>query len=126
MKRIIISCIASIHSLRAFFDQVKRLYDTFHEPFRRVVPSQPTTLKAPLQNKANEPSSVSKITKMENKLEETSKRRKQEPESSLKSALSAAFAKYTDKLAKRDNKFKGEDEDTGVSIHAEAENRLSE
>lgn len=106
--------------------KVKRLYDTFHEPFKRVVPSQSTTLKAPLQNKANEPSSVNKITEMENKLEETSKRRKQEPESSLKSALSDAFAKYNDKLAKRDNKFKREDEDTSVSIPAEVETRHSE
>lgn len=69
---------------------------------------------------------MNKITEMENKLEETSKRRKQEPESSLKSALSDAFAKYNDKLAKRDNKFKREDEDTSVSIQAEAENRHSE
>lgn len=106
--------------------KVKRLYDTFHEPFKRVVPSQSTTLKAPLQNKANEPSSVNKITEMENKLEETSKRRKQEPESSLKSALSDAFAKYNNKLAKRDNKFKREDEDTSVSIPAEVETRHSE
>lgn len=106
--------------------KVKRLYDTFHEPFKRVVPSQSTTLKAPLQNKATEPSSVNKITEMENKLEETSKRRKQEPESSLKSALSDAFAKYNNKLAKRDNKFKREDEDTSVSIPAEVETRHSE
>ncbi|GAY49170.1 hypothetical protein CUMW_117210 [Citrus unshiu] len=65
---------------------VKRLYDTFHEPFKRVVSSHPPIPETPSQ-KDVERSSVNE----------------KEPELTVKSALSTAFAKYADKIGKKKN-----------------------
>ena len=80
-----------------FPDQVKRLYDTFHEPFKRVVSSHPPIPETPSQ-KDVERSSVNEVTDVEKDTEDINKRRKKEPELTVKSALSAAFAKYADKI----------------------------
>ncbi|XP_052194348.1 DNA excision repair protein ERCC-1 [Diospyros lotus] len=80
--------------------KVKRLYDTFHEPFKRVIPKHVTIPEVSTQNKA-ELSSV--IEENEEKEEDASKRRKKEPEITIKSALSAAFAKYSDRFGKKNN-----------------------
>lgn len=84
-------------------DQVKRLYDTFHEPFKRVIPSCPAIPENPVHNNA-EPSSVNEVVEVENDVEDASKRRKKEPELTVKSALSAAFSQYLDKIGKRNNR----------------------
>lgn len=82
--------------------QVKRLYDTFHDPFKRVVSSHPPVPEIPAEKDA-EPTSVSEVTEVEKDTEGKHKCRKKEPELTIKSALSAAFAKYTDKIGKKNN-----------------------
>ena len=85
-----------------FRDQVKRFYDTFHEPFKHVVSSHPPIPETPSQ-KDVEPSSVNEVTEVEKDAEDVNKRRKKELELTVKSALSAAFAKYADKMGKKKN-----------------------
>lgn len=75
-----------------YVQQVRRLHDTFHEPFKRVVSSRPAVSETPVQDNA-EPSSVSEEKEEEHK--------KKEPELTVKSALSAAFARYADKVGKK-------------------------
>ncbi|GAY49173.1 hypothetical protein CUMW_117220, partial [Citrus unshiu] len=82
--------------------KVKRLYDTFHEPFKHVVSSHPPIPETPSQ-KDVEPSSVNEVTEVEKDAEDVNKRRKKELELTVKSALSAAFAKYADKMGKKKN-----------------------
>ncbi|WCJ43198.1 DNA excision repair protein ERCC-1 [Euphorbia peplus] len=84
--------------------KVKRLHDAFHEPFKRVVASHPVVPET--SQKDVEPSSVNEVIEGENE-EEKIKRRKKEPETSVKSALSAAFSKYADKFGKKTNKSQG-------------------
>eukprot|EP00268_Persea_americana_P055817 TRINITY_DN6522_c0_g3_i2.p1 TRINITY_DN6522_c0_g3~~TRINITY_DN6522_c0_g3_i2.p1 ORF type:complete len:140 (-),score=35.57 TRINITY_DN6522_c0_g3_i2:708-1127(-) len=87
--------------------KVKRLYDTFHEPFRRVV-SKPTIVQdASIQEKA-EPSSVGDNGGMESVEKETAaSKHGKEPVTTVKSALAAAFAKYSEKVGKQDAVEKG-------------------
>lgn len=60
--------------------------------------------------------------KEEKDTEKESKRRKEEPELTVKSALSAAFAKYTDKVGKKNNKSQGEGiGETSSAVEQEAE-----
>ncbi|KAA3486375.1 DNA excision repair protein ERCC-1 isoform X1 [Gossypium australe] len=82
--------------------KVKRLHDTFHEPFKRIV-SVPET---PVCKDA-EPSSASEVIKADKDTEDTSKLRKKENEINIKSALTAAFAKYAGKNSKMNNKSDG-------------------
>ncbi|XP_041018878.1 DNA excision repair protein ERCC-1 [Juglans microcarpa x Juglans regia] len=80
--------------------KVKRLYDTFHEPFKRVVSSRSTVPDTPIQDNG-EPCSTKE--KDEDKDKENASNHKKEPEVTVKSALSAAFAKYADKVGKKNN-----------------------
>jgi DNA excision repair protein ERCC-1 len=75
------------------------LYDTFHEPFKRVVSSRPVS-ETPVQDNA-EPRSVSVEKEEDNATENANKGKNKEPELTVKSALSAAFARYADKVGKR-------------------------
>ncbi|KAJ4830820.1 Excision repair cross-complementation group 1 [Turnera subulata] len=84
--------------------KVKRLYDTFHEPFKRVVPSHPVIPETPVQKDA-EPSLPNEVAEVEKEDEGANKRRKTEPEVTVKSALSSAFAKYADKFGKKDKRL---------------------
>nr|GEX66212.1 DNA excision repair protein ERCC-1 [Tanacetum cinerariifolium] len=73
--------------------KVKRLYDTFHEPFKRVIPKQSSTVET----------SAQPFTPTEAKVDgketgRSSKRDKKEPNLTVKSALSAALAKYKEKI----------------------------
>lgn len=77
--------------------KVKRLYDTFHEPFKRistrpniVVPDTPDREKA-----SGQPSLINDGTQDAAEKPDTSKNKKG---SDVKSALSAAFAKYSEKI----------------------------
>lgn len=81
--------------------QVKRLYDTFHEPFKRVVLSRSTIPDTPVQDNGVPCSSTKE--KEEDKAKENASNHKKEPEVTVKSALSAAFAKYADKVGKKNN-----------------------
>ncbi|EOY11409.1 DNA excision repair protein ERCC-1 isoform 1 [Theobroma cacao] len=97
--------------------KVKRLYDTFHEPFKRVISSNPPVPETPILKEA-EPCSASEATEAEKDTEDTSKRRKKEPEMNVKSALTAAFARYAGKISKKSTKSKGK-ERGGTSAAAE-------
>ncbi|KDP23543.1 hypothetical protein JCGZ_23376 [Jatropha curcas] len=102
--------------------KVKRLYDTFHEPFKRVVSSDPVVLKT--YTKDSEPSLVNEVVTELEKEEDASKRRKKEPEVTVKSALSAAFAKYADKFGKKDDKAHEQKAgETSVAMESGTDNR---
>ncbi|XP_010695052.2 DNA excision repair protein ERCC-1 isoform X1 [Beta vulgaris subsp. vulgaris] len=104
--------------------KVKRLYDTFHEPFKRVVPSRPVAPEAPLQNDPCHGSLESEVPAAEKETEDTSKRQKKDPEVILKSALSVAFAKYSDKLGKKKSQSEkeiGESSDIRKELEADSQ-----
>ncbi|XVF57402.1 hypothetical protein PTKIN_Ptkin06aG0202600 [Pterospermum kingtungense] len=103
--------------------KVKRLYDTFHEPFKRVVPSNPPVPETPVSKDA-EPCSTSEVVEADKETENTSKRRKKEPEVNIKSALTAAFAKYAGKIGKKNNKL--EDNKGGGTSAAAVPEAVSE
>ncbi|XP_057789533.1 DNA excision repair protein ERCC-1-like [Salvia miltiorrhiza] len=69
--------------------KVRRLYDTFHEPFKRAVPNP----AAPVAE--NPIVSVSERNEEVKENQETSREHKREEEISVRSALKAAFAKYS-------------------------------
>ncbi|XP_057784985.1 DNA excision repair protein ERCC-1-like [Salvia miltiorrhiza] len=69
--------------------KVRRLYDTFHEPFKRAVPNP----AAPVAENAI--ASVSERNEEVKENQETSREHKKEEEISVRSALKAAFAKYS-------------------------------
>ncbi|KAK6121875.1 hypothetical protein DH2020_044390 [Rehmannia glutinosa] len=79
--------------------KVKRLYDTFHEPFKRAVPNPAHTVENPIDKHAGL-TSESERNEDEKETPEGSKQRKNEPELSVKSALKAAFAKYSGRKRK--------------------------
>ncbi|KAG2273082.1 hypothetical protein Bca52824_067637 [Brassica carinata] len=92
--------------------KVKRLYDTFHEPFRRAASSypsvvEPTVPETEVQKGVN---SEEPVEADEDFVEDSSrKRKKTEPEKTVKTALSAVFARYSDKLCKKKEKQKVKD-----------------
>lgn len=103
--------------------QVKRLYDTFHEPFKRVVASRPAVPETSAPSNA-EPGSVDEEDKEAEETEDESKRRKKEPELTVKSALSVAFSKYADKVNKKNSKTQREEKgETSAAMEAETEKR---
>ncbi|TYK02347.1 DNA excision repair protein ERCC-1 [Cucumis melo var. makuwa] len=80
--------------------KVRRLYDTFHEPFKRIVSTHPAVPETPTQN-STKPRSINEEQDVDGKrIEEDGSQHKKEPKLNVKSALSAAFAKYADKIAK--------------------------
>ncbi|KAL5703112.1 Excision repair cross-complementation group 1 [Ranunculus cassubicifolius] len=89
--------------------KVKRLYDTFHEPFKRTVSltNRPATIPNPEASKEAE---TSALDDGKNAEEESNKIKEQSI--SVKSALTAAFAKYSDKLEKKKNKGRNPDNKT--------------
>lgn len=100
-------------------NQVKRLYDTFHEPFKRVVPLRPAAQEAPSQNNT-ESSSSARPPVSEEEITKSNKRKKKEPELTVKSALSAAFAKYSKKLG-NNNAAQGKSEGTSIQVESETD-----
>ena len=84
-------------------NQVKRLYETFHEPFKRVVPSRLAVPVAPAPNDLNPGSFGNETPATETESVDTSKRQKKDSEATVKSALSVAFAKYSDKIGKKNS-----------------------
>lgn len=96
------------------------MYDTFHEPFKHVVASRPAVPETPVQNNT-EPGSVSE-KKGKEKATEDASNKKNEPELTVKSALSAAFAKYADKVGQKNGKMAGEKNgETRATVETEAE-----
>ncbi|KAL3538048.1 hypothetical protein ACH5RR_001414 [Cinchona calisaya] len=83
--------------------KVKRLYDTFHEPFKRVVPIRPSVPETPVHVDA-EPSSASENKEDNKEVGDANKKRKKESELTVKSALSVAFAKCSDRIGRKNDK----------------------
>lgn len=85
------------------------MFDAFHEPFKRVDSSWQAFPDTSVQNEPASPGSSirnntessSLIEDKQDDVDDVSKRRKKEPEVTVKSALSAAFAKYSDRVGKR-------------------------
>ncbi|KAK6915551.1 hypothetical protein RJ641_020668 [Dillenia turbinata] len=104
--------------------KVKRLYDTFHEPFKRVI-SHSAALETPVKDNT-EPSSINEDSTDEKEVGDANKRRKVEPELTVKSALAAAFAKYSGKVGRKSHQPKlDEGEGTSASVKTKAENSTS-
>lgn len=76
--------------------KVKRLYDTFHEPFKRVAVSRPSQPEANAQASADTSSAKKDQEAAKEEDDEIKKNKAQEV--TVRSALSAAFAKYSDKI----------------------------
>ncbi|KAK2656762.1 hypothetical protein Ddye_009814 [Dipteronia dyeriana] len=84
--------------------KVKRLHGTFHEPFKRVVSSHPPVPETPVQKDAEPCLETEEATGVEKDTGDTSKKgRMKESELTVKSILSAAFAKYADTIGKKSN-----------------------
>ncbi|XP_009795931.1 DNA excision repair protein ERCC-1 [Nicotiana sylvestris] len=88
--------------------KVKRLYDTFHEPFKREVPKRQCVPETSVANESHPGSSSTREDEKE--VGDTSNCEKKETELTVKSALSAAFAKYSHKVARKKNKSQVEEE----------------
>lgn len=102
--------------------KVKRLYDTFHEPFKRVVPIRPSVPENSVHVDA-EPTFVSENKEDDKEIEDESKKRKKESELTVKSALSVAFAKYSDRIGRKNNSSEKDEteEETIASLEANDE-----
>lgn len=75
------------------------MYETFHEPFKRVVSHKTTISGTPTKTAPVPEGNVD-----EKDTEDASDRKKKEPELTVKSALSEAFAKYSGKVGAKNNK----------------------
>ncbi|XP_058084746.1 DNA excision repair protein ERCC-1 isoform X4 [Magnolia sinica] len=83
--------------------KVKRLYDTFHEPFRRVVSRPAIIPEASVQEKVRPVSEDDDGMETKNEKADATELRK-EPIVTVRSALTAAFTKYSEKVHKQDAK----------------------
>ncbi|KAG7630106.1 ERCC1/RAD10/SWI10 family [Arabidopsis suecica] len=96
--------------------KVKRLYDTFHEPFKRATSSYPSVVEPPIPEAPVEKdvNSEEPVEEDEDFVEDSRKRKKKdpEPEKTVKTALSAVFARYSDRLSKKKEKQKEKDTTT--------------
>ena len=106
------------------------MFDTFHEPFKRLESSRQAIAETSVQNKPAspdtsarnnaEPSSLNEDKQKDG--EDVNKRRKKEPEFTVKFALSAAFAKYSDRVGKRNTTSQVEEKGESVAVReSEAE-----
>ena len=95
--------------------QVKRLHDTFHEPFKRVVPIRRSVPENSVHVNA-EATSASENKEDDKEIEDANKKRKKESELTVKSALSVAFAKYSDRIGRKNNNSeKNETEEESIA-----------
>ncbi|KAK6911514.1 hypothetical protein RJ641_023607 [Dillenia turbinata] len=104
--------------------KVKRLYDTFHDPFKRVT-NHSAALEIPVKDNT-ELSSINEDSTDDKEVGDANKGKKVEPELTVKSALAAAFAKYSGKVGRKIHEPKlDEGEGTSASVKTKAENRTS-
>lgn len=102
--------------------QVKRLFDTFHEPFKRVDSSWQSIPETSVQNKAESPkTSAQNHGEPSTNEDDVNKRRKKESELTVKSALSAAFAKYADRVGKKDSPSEGKKGESSVVMESKGD-----
>ncbi|ESQ49554.1 hypothetical protein EUTSA_v10020823mg [Eutrema salsugineum] len=99
--------------------KVKRLYDTFHEPFKRATSSYPSVIEPIIPETVNQKdvNSEEPVEADEDFVEDSRKRKRKEPEKTVKTALSAVFARYSDKLSKKKEKQK----EKGSTTESDAE-----
>ncbi|KAG6477585.1 DNA excision repair protein ERCC-1-like [Zingiber officinale] len=87
--------------------KVKRLYDTFHEPFRRVS-SRPASVipETPVKDRNAEEASTSAhdTNELAGQLTNPSGSQKETNPPNIRSVLNAAFAKYAEKVRRQDTK----------------------
>lgn len=84
--------------------QVKRLYDTFHEPFKRV-PTRPNIIVPDTPDRVKNKGEPSSATDGgESGKDAQSPGNIKDSNVSVKSALSAAFAKYNERMQNRGTK----------------------
>ncbi|CAN1232798.1 DNA excision repair protein ERCC-1 [Linum perenne] len=84
--------------------KVKRLHDTFHEPFKRTVSSQSVVSETTTQGLPNGDQAAEAGVEKEEEQGDANKRRKKESEKTVKSTLSAVLAKYADKFGKKNER----------------------
>lgn len=100
--------------------KVKRLYDTFHEPFKHDVSSLHATTGTEAPSDSNAGSSSSDIIlEPGNGSGVANKLMKKEPSLTVKSALKAAFAKYADKVHAKPPGEKAEEKNS-LSVEVKA------
>lgn len=100
------------------------MFDTFHEPFKRVESSRQAIPETSVQNKPASPDtssrnnaeSSSSIEDKQKDVEDASKRMKKEPEFTVKSALSAAFAKFSDRVGKKNSTSQVEEKGESIVV----------
>lgn len=102
--------------------KVKRLYDTFHEPFKRVIPKNSSVMETCTEN--NPKPFTANCEKAQEKEEDSIKLGKIEPQVTVKSALATALSKYSDKIIckKNDPNMEG----SSSSVEAKGKNGSSE
>lgn len=95
---------------------MKRLYDTFHEPFKRVS-GQPAIAvpETPIKDKNSEETiPTDTVVEVERENSDTSKAEK-ESNLDVRSALTAAFDKYAGRVRRQDRKCKPSEPGEGTS-----------
>ncbi|KAJ4957724.1 hypothetical protein NE237_024835 [Protea cynaroides] len=107
--------------------KVRRLYETFHEPFKRSASSHPTDVpEAPVQEDTA-PHSMDNDVEANEEEGVAIKQKKEDPDMKMKSALNTAFAKFSDKIRKKKEEMVArDDEDFNVaSSKAKTQKRKS-
>lgn len=104
--------------------KVKRLFDTFHEPFKRVESSRQAIPETSVLNKPASPDASfrnnaeasSSIEDKQKDVDNASKRSKKEPGLTVKSALSEAFAKLSERAGKRNITSKSKEKEDPIAV----------
>ena len=124
--------IEALDIMNIFCHQVKRLFDTFHEPFKRVEPSLQNIPETPAQNNLagpmtsaqNDAEASLNEDKHEDVDDHVGKQRKKETELSVKSALYAAFVKYADRVGRKSNTSEGvEEEESSIIMESKVDEK---
>ncbi|KAK9093854.1 hypothetical protein Scep_025323 [Stephania cephalantha] len=106
--------------------KVKRLHDAFHEPFKRKVPIRPgAPTRATLEENV-ESSSADHKTETDQKVDVDVAIQKKESSVTVKSALTTAFAKYSERLGKRKQTADICNETADASLDAKEKDKKSD
>ncbi|GAB2287349.1 Excision repair cross-complementation group 1 [Dionaea muscipula] len=102
--------------------KVKRLYDTFHEPFKHATLSRPAVAEASPQNNIKLSPSRGELLVSGRETDNVSNHKKKEPEVTVKSALSTAFKKY-EEIKKSNTSLKTEVKEASARTDSNADTR---
>lgn len=100
------------------------MFDTFHEPFKRVESSRQAIPDTSILNKPASPDTSSRnnaessfsLEDKQKDVDNASKRGKKEPELTVKSALSEAFAKLSERAGKRNITSKSKEKEDPIFV----------